>query len=115
MNSSFTLATLALLTAIGTSTPALAADHQHMHHHAASVPEASSALSDGTVKKLDKAKKQITIAHGPLKNLNMGPMTMSFGVSDPALLAKVKEGDKVRFLAEDRKGELFITKLEVAR
>ena len=45
----------------------------------------------------------------------MGPMTMTFPVRDPALLAKVKAGDKVKFGAEKVGGEIVVTALEPAK
>jgi Cu(I)/Ag(I) efflux system protein CusF len=64
------------------------------------------------VKKV-KANGMITIAHGPLANLGMPPMTMTFGVKDKALLKGVKPGDKVRFLPEQSGGSLIVTRLTV--
>jgi Cu/Ag efflux protein CusF len=42
-------------------------------------------------------------------------MTMVFQVSDPALLAKVKAGDAVRFHAERGDGTYIVTSLEVVK
>ncbi|MHB1122241.1 MAG: copper-binding protein [Ramlibacter sp.] len=79
-------------------------------------PAAGTAgeLSEGEVRKVDKAGKKITLRHGPLKNLDMPPMTMVFQVSDPALLDKVKAGDKVRFAASNPGGKLTVTQIELA-
>jgi Cu(I)/Ag(I) efflux system periplasmic protein CusF len=38
------------------------------------------ALSQGTIKKIDKAAGRITIAHGRLENLAMPAITMTFKV-----------------------------------
>ena len=35
-------------------------------------------MVDGVVKKIDKAGGKVTVAHGPLTNLNMPAMTMVF-------------------------------------
>lgn len=95
------------------SLPALA---QHDHHAMAMPAAAKSAeLSEGEVRKIDTDAKKITLKHGPLKNLDMPAMTMAFQVSDPALLAKVKVGDKVRFLAANPGGRLTITQIEAAK
>ena len=59
--------------------------------------------------------KEITIKHGPIPHLAMGPMTMAFPVKDPAMLVAVKAGDKVRFVAEKVGDEAVITKIELAR
>ncbi len=74
----------------------------------------SAALAEGEVRALDRAAGTVVIKHGPLKTLNMGPMTMEFVAKDPALLAKVKVGDKVRFTpAEGKDGTLLVTTLVV--
>ncbi len=92
------------------STPALAAD-RHVGMAAATVPAAG--LSDGSVKKIDKVAGKLTIAHGPLANLGMPPMTMGFKVRDKVMLDRVKVGDKVRFRAEDDRGVFVVTHIEV--
>lgn len=76
---------------------------------------APAPLSEGIVKKIDKAAGRITLAHGPLKNLDMPGMTMAFLMTDRAWLDRLKEGDRVKFLAEDLKGKLTITRIELAK
>jgi Cu/Ag efflux protein CusF len=76
---------------------------------------AAQHLSDGEVRKVDKAAGKLTLKHGPLKNLDMPPMTMVFVVKDKALLDKVQPGDKVRFKAIDDSGKLTVTEIEPAR
>jgi Cu(I)/Ag(I) efflux system protein CusF len=73
------------------------------------------ALSDGEVRKVDKDAKKITIKHGPLANLDMPPMTMVFQVKDPAMLDKVKAGDKVKFQAEKVGGAFTVMSIEPAQ
>ena len=41
-------------------------------------------------------------------------MTMVFVAGDPAMLEKVKQGDKVRFRAADKGGQLTITEIQTA-
>lgn len=72
-------------------------------------------MSSGEVKKIDKQAQKITLKHGELKNLDMPGMTMVFKVLDPALLDKVKAGDKVKFTAEDRNGALVVTTIETVQ
>lgn len=73
-------------------------------------------LSEGTVKKIDAASKRIMLAHGPIANLSMPPMTMMFKVKDAAMLKKVKDGDKVLFrVEEDSKGDYVIVSIEAAK
>lgn len=76
---------------------------------------AQAAQSEGEVRKVDKAAGKVTLKHGEIKNLDMPPMTMVFTAKDPALLDKVKAGDKVRFHAEKDGTQFLVTALEVQR
>lgn len=87
------------------------ADH-NAHHPAAAA--ATTDLSEGEVRKVDKSAGKITVRHGEIRNLDMPPMTMVFGVADPAMLDKVKQGDKIRFRAENPNGNYTITELQAA-
>lgn len=71
--------------------------------------------TEGEVRKIDTAQNRITLKHGEIRNLDMPPMSMVFSVKDPALLAKVKPGDKVRFTAEKIGGAYTVTSLELAK
>lgn len=82
--------------------------------YSAQAQPAAKPLSEGEVRKLDKAGKKMVIKHGPLANLDMPPMTMEFSVKDPALLEKVKTGQKVRFRAEMVGGKVTVVALEPA-
>ena len=73
---------------------------------------AQAPAASGEITKLDKAGARITLKHGEIKNLDMPPMTMVFQVSDPALLGKVKAGDKVRFTATQVNGAYTVTSIE---
>ena len=76
---------------------------------------AAEELSEGIVKKIDAPTQRIMLAHGPIKNLGMMPMTMMFKVKEPAMLKTVSVGDKVRFRVEDIGGNYTITRLERAK
>lgn len=76
---------------------------------------AADGLSEGTVKKIDAPTQRVMLAHGPIANLNMPPMTMMFKVKDAAMLKQVKEGDKVRFRAEEVGGEYTVVRIEAAK
>ena len=80
-----------------------------------SVTAASADMADGEIRKVDKDAKKITIKHGEIKNLGMPPMSMVFQVKDPALLDKVKAGDKVRFKAEKAGGAIVVTDIQPAK
>ena len=71
--------------------------------------------AQGEVRKVDKATGKISIRHGEIKNLDMPPMSMVFQVKDPALLDKVKAGDKVRFTADQVNGDYTVMSIEVHR
>ena len=66
------------------------------------------------VRRVDKAAATLTLKHGEIRNLDMPPMTMVFGVRDKALLEQVKAGDKVRFHAIKEGGNYIVTDLQPA-
>ena len=80
---------------------------------------AGPALAGDTVKaevmKVDKSAAKITLKHGPIRNLDMDAMTMVFRVADPAMLDKVKAGDKVEFEADRVNGAITVTKIDKGR
>lgn len=85
---------------------------------AAAVPALALAdkhASDAEVRKVDKDARKITLKHGEIKNLDMPPMTMVFQVKDPAMLEKVKKGDKVKFTADKVNGAYTVTSIEPAK
>jgi Cu/Ag efflux protein CusF len=86
-------------------------------HAQPSVAKAAKAapLSDGEVRKIDRAAGTITLKHGEIKSLDMAPMTMVFKASDPKLLDAVKVGDKVKFAAEMAGQQLVVTRIEPAK
>lgn len=91
--------------------PGAHADESH-HKPAAATSAGATLLAEGEVRRVDKDAKKITIKHGPLANLDMPPMTMVFQVKDPALLDRVKAGDKVRFRAEKEGSTYLVTEIE---
>ena len=76
---------------------------------------ASSDMAEGEIRKVSKDTGKLTIKHGPIKNLDMPPMTMVFVAKDPAMLEKVAVGDKVRFAVVEEGGKMVITELEPAK
>ena len=111
-----TTALLATLLTLAGS--ALAHNHGASHDsHAAPVQVAQAAATarpqvEAVVRTVDKSAKKITLRHGEIPNLDMGPMTMVFQVQDPALLDKVKAGDKVRFTADQIRGAYTVLTIE---
>jgi Cu(I)/Ag(I) efflux system periplasmic protein CusF len=75
----------------------------------------SADLSEGTVKKIDAPSQRVMLAHGPIANIGMGPMTMVFKVKEPAMLKKLKEGERVRFRVEEIGGDYTIVRIEAAK
>jgi Cu/Ag efflux protein CusF len=74
---------------------------------------AQSSLIDGQVMKVDESAGKITIKHGPIKKLDMDEgMTMVFRVNDPAMLKRVKVGDKIKFEPESINGQLTVMRIE---
>jgi Cu(I)/Ag(I) efflux system periplasmic protein CusF len=104
--------TLALSLALATGAAFAQQNAGHDAHHAGGQAAAANALAEGEVRRVDKDAKKITIRHGPLEALDMPAMTMVFQVSDPAMLDKVKAGDKVKFEAEKKGGALVLTRIE---
>jgi len=79
-----------------------------------------SALADGSmvpaeVVKVDKSAGKVTLKHGPIKRLDMDAMTMVFRVADPAMLDRMKTGDKIEFEADRVNGAITIIRLGKAR
>jgi len=104
-----------LAAALFVAAPVLAANHDHGSHHAAPASMASGDFADGEVKKVDKSAGKVTIKHGPLTALDMPPMTMVFRVKDPAMLDKMKAGDKIRFKPEKVGGNYTVTEYQPAK
>ncbi|SAK97372.1 RND transporter [Caballeronia pedi] len=73
---------------------------------------AKTEMSHGEIRKIDTAAGKLTIKHGPLENLGMDAMTMSFKVKDPAMMSQVQVGDKIDFVAENIGGGLMVTEMQ---
>ncbi|MBL8421484.1 MAG: copper-binding protein [Dechloromonas sp.] len=98
---------------LAVSLPAFAQHGDHAGHQPAANKAAS--LSDGVVKKIDKAAGEVVIQHGQLDSIGMPPMTMAFGVADKTWLNKLKAGDRIRFAAEMKGGNAIVSRYEMAR
>ena len=102
------------------NTPMPAAEHAPMADQskpatADMAQSAKTASATGTVEAVDAAAGKITIAHGPLLNLDMPAMTMVFRVKDAAWLDQLQAGRTIRFLADSVNGSLTIVRLEAAK
>ena len=89
------------------------ADDSHTHRtmHAAAAA-ASSALTDGEVRKVDQAAGKVTIKHGPMPKFDMPAMTMVYRVKDKAVLEGLKPGDRIKFDVDGAGSEFTVLRLE---
>jgi Cu(I)/Ag(I) efflux system protein CusF len=69
-------------------------------------------MAEAEIRKVDRDARKITLKHGPIKNLDMPPMTMVFQVRDAKMLDNLKAGDKVRFSADQQQGAYVVTAVE---
>jgi len=72
---------------------------------------ATQAVAEGVIRKLDVANRRLTIKHGPIANLNMSGMTMSFRAEPEVVLDGLKEGDSILFSAIEKNDQYLITQL----
>ena len=106
------LALVSLLTAGGHALAQnMSTDHSG-HHMAAPASASAVETTEAEVRKVDKATGKITLKHGEIKNIGMPPMSMVFQAKNPALLAKIKVGDKVKFTADDLNGVLTLLSIQ---
>lgn len=97
---------LIVLATAGFSTHGIAQMDRSNHGGPAAMQMATTgetSLTDGVVKKIDKTKGTVTLAHGALPN-GMPPMTMAYRVKDGAWLDKMKPGQKIRFAVDSADG-----------
>ena len=110
------IAAIAILVSAGLSMPGLATTEHDSHAgHAGhgsmtAKPSADAPMIDGLVKKVDKSAGKVTVSHGPLPN-GMPAMTMVFKVKDMAWLGQMKDGSKIRFIADQIDGTMTIVRL----
>jgi Cu(I)/Ag(I) efflux system periplasmic protein CusF len=97
---------------------ALASDAHAVHGKPAApqvVAQANAELTEAEVRKVDMESKKITLKHAEIKSLEMPPMTMVFQVKDPAMLEKIKSGDKIKFAAEKLGSVYTVTVIELVK
>lgn len=116
-SSLFRTASLVLALSAAGALPAWASkDHgSHGAHGKPAAQAATGEMTDGEVRKVDKEAGKLTLRHADIKSLDMPAMTMVFQVKEPALLDKVKVGDKVKFLAEKSSSGYVVTAIEAAK
>ena len=116
MSTRVQLLSFVALTAAAFSAPGLAQTSHNMPGMTAAMPApnaAEAAMGEGLVKKIDKKKGTVTLAHGALPN-GMPPMTMAYKVKDAAWLGKMKVGQKIRF-ATDAADGMTVSRFEAAK
>jgi len=106
--------TAVLMLGAGLALQATADDRHHPQTETTPVAAtvSTAALTDGEVRKVDKAAGKVTIKHGPMPKLDMPPMTMVYRVKDKAMLDQVKPGDKIKFDVDAVGGEFTVLRLE---
>lgn len=90
----------------------------HESHAAMPGTKAASAapMTDGQVRKVDRAGGKVTLSHGPLTHLGMPTgMTMVFRVKEAAWLDQMKTGDRIRFVADRVDGVFTVVDFVPAR
>lgn len=107
--------------ALNLAAPAVAQTDHSMHGMPAAKPVAAAkpaaadaALGEGLVKKVDKTKGTVTLAHGALPN-GMPPMTMAYKVKDTAWLDQLKAGQKIRFATDPADGGMTVLRYELLK
>lgn len=100
----------AFITVLAPAIAMSAAHDMHTGHGPAHADAAQPALADGLVKKVDKTSGTVTVSHGALPN-GMPAMTMAYKVQDLSWLDKVKDGQKIRFAANNINGAMTIVRL----
>lgn len=78
---------------------------------AAPATAAAADMTSGEVRRVDKVRGVVVLKHGEIKNLNMGAMTMTFKLQDPAIAGQLNVGDKVTFTAIQKGDELIVTSI----
>ena len=72
----------------------------------------SAEFTKGIVKKVDLKAKKVTVSHEELKSLEMPAMTMVFRTATDEMLASLKDGQAIEFVADRVNGKLTITEIK---
>jgi Cu/Ag efflux protein CusF len=109
------LAALSLAVTLAAAAPASSGDKNQSGSANSSKPGAKDDLTNGEIRRVDKANKGLIIRHEDIKNLQMPGMTMPFRVKQPSMLDGLKDGDKIRFRAEQAGADLVVTEIHVIK
>ncbi|OOV05380.1 copper-binding protein [Rhodoferax fermentans] len=74
---------------------------------------ADTSMAEGTVKRVDKTKGTVTLAHGSVNG--MPPMTMAYKVKDITWLDKMQVGQKIRFATDPADGGMAVLRFEALK
>jgi Cu/Ag efflux protein CusF len=74
---------------------------------------ADAAMGEGLVKKVDKTRGTVTLAHGAMNG--MPAMTMAYKVKDVTWLDTLKAGQKIRFATDPADGGMTVTQIETLK
>ena len=85
------------------------------HDGGASSSAGDASLTQGEIRKVDKEAMKLTIRHGPIRNLDMPAMTMIFRVKEPAMLERLKAGDRIEFVADKINGAYTVIQVNVRK
>jgi Cu/Ag efflux protein CusF len=72
----------------------------------------AAEYTKGVVKKVDLKAKKVTVSHEELKSLEMPAMTMVFRTANDEMLASLKDGQTIEFVADRVNGKLTITEIK---
>lgn len=70
---------------------------------------------EAEVRRVNTRANTVSLRHGPIPNLDMPPMTMTFQVSDTGMLEGLKTGDKVNVTIDRVNGEYTLMSMEPAQ
>ncbi len=72
----------------------------------------SAEFTKGVVKEVDLKAKKVTVTHEELKSLEMPAMTMVFRTASDEMLASLRDGQTIEFVADRVNGKLTITEIK---
>lgn len=87
--------------------------HDHRHETPSGLPTVGTDTAEGEVTRVDAAAGRIFIKHGDMRKIGILAMLMVYDVQDPAMLERVRVGDKVSFTARRDGSQLTVTRLAV--
>ncbi|PKO59812.1 MAG: hypothetical protein CVU24_14480 [Betaproteobacteria bacterium HGW-Betaproteobacteria-18] len=99
---------------LGFAAPVMAQTDHGTHGMPTKTGAANADMGEGLVKKVDKTKGTVTLAHGALPN-GMPPMTMAYKVKDKAWLDQLQAGQKIRFATDPQDNGMTVLRYELVK